>query len=875
MNRLTVVTIASALVLYIVSTTTLFRAAAQNAGSIQEPIQAGHAEHIIEIKWSPDDERLVSYSFGDDCIRLWEVKSARVLWSARTTFIQQKDEHYALTNFAWSPDQSLIASGSGNGMIQIWDAQIGKLRWNVRAHDADVNALVFSPDGKYLVSSGLVKDEKNEIKTWCCVNGSLIRKFKADPGVVIAILVNKDGTGLKAGNLDGEISEWNSRTGALIRKRKLNPCGGAGSRARRVVFNPDLSLVSARCGEKTIVTNTASGKVVRRVKMEVDFTETMSFSANGGVLSASDSAHIKVINLNDGEIREIDEFYLGHTIDLNHNGTLLAEGGGWRSSAIRITEVATGRTYRLLEGHPGIINALAFSPDGSSLASGSSDRVIRLWNPRSGSISASLYGHKKSIEALAFNPQGSLLVSSSEDKTMKIWDVKRGALLDTIDVSGGGVLGIHAMAFSPDGKSLVTAGPNDSLRVLDTRFWQVEQSLNSRRAKLLFFPEENDGTSKALSVVFSPDGAQILSSHEDGTIRLWDKQTGRTIRTIESVGRKAVHAAFTPDGNAIVCVNHDDNPIRIIDARSGEIIRNISKMNLGKFEHTAHDESLAISPDGKTMTVSAPRGKIGLWEIESGRLVGEFNTGISEDDIVVFSPDGKTLAAGGLNQNILLWDVKSGGLQWKLLPVPSEEEVRIVEENAKRLATLKAERERRIREADAEAAAWEGKIRISFESYGEPIDHMNLRLAEPARPYRKPKKQSAQTATGVWLRFRNDSYLPITFSTDSLYMKRGAKCGYKTSAGKFFEGLCDGTEVSIRYGVEDADGKPIPWDFDFGAISMLPPGASVVFSVMRDHLEDGRSIRILYRYQKEGEKRKLEDYGSEHWVYFKASDLPR
>ena len=146
---------------------------------------------------------------------------------------------------------------------------------------------------------------------------------------------------------------------------------------------------------------------------------------------------------------------------------------------------------------------------------------------------------------------------------------------------------------------------------------------------------------------------------------------------------------------------------------------------------------------------------------------------------------------------------------------------------------------------------------------------------EPARPHRKPKVQSARTASGVWLRFHNDSHLPITFSTDSLYLDRVGKCGYKTSAGKFFEGLCDGTEVSIQYGIHDADGKPIPWGVDFGAISMLPPGASVVFSVRRAHLENGRSIRILYSYQKEGEKRKLENYGSEHWVYFKSSDLPR
>jgi WD40 repeat protein len=93
-----------------------------------------------------------------------------------------------------------------------------------------------------------------------------------------------------------------------------------------------------------------------------------------------------VINLSDGEMREVDEFVMGHTIGLNHNGALLAEGGGWRDAAVKITEVATGKTYRMLEGHPGIINTLAFSPDGSSLASGGSDRVIRFWDPRSGSI---------------------------------------------------------------------------------------------------------------------------------------------------------------------------------------------------------------------------------------------------------------------------------------------------------------------------------------------------------------------------------------------------------------------------------------------------------------------------------------------------------
>jgi WD40 repeat protein len=665
---------------------------------------------------------------------------------------------------------------------------------------------------------------------------------------------------LKTGNLRGEVFEWNSATGALVGKRKMNPCGDASSWVPIVAFNPDLSLMSARCGEQTVVTDTTSGKVVRRIKMKADFTKTLAFSGNGKILAATDLSNIDVINLSDGEMREVNELNMGHTIDLNHDGTLLAEGGGWRSAVVRITEVATGKTYRLLEGHPGIINALAFSPDGSSLASGGGDRVIRFWNPRNGSISASLYGHQKSINALAFNPRGEILVSGSQDETMKVWDLKSGALLRTIDVSSDGIWGVQAMSFSPDGKSLVTAGDNGSLRIWDTTLWKTERS---------FLFDTDDDVSKALSVVFSPDGKQVLSGHTDGTVRLWDVQTGRSLRAIKSVGR-GVRSAFTPDGKMVVSVNDDNNPIQIIDAQTGVIIRDI-----GKEEDADYVQSVAINPDGKTIAVAESGGEISLWEIQSGKFLVRLAPGYSDDDVVAFSPDGRTLAAGGLNQNIMLWEMQSGRLQWSLLPLPSKEEIEAREEKAKQFAILDAERERKLQRADAEAATWEGKIRISFESYGEPIDTMNVRMMEPARQHRRPKEQSARTATGVWLRFRNGSNLPITFSTDSIYLNRVGKCGYKTSGGKFFEGLCDGTEVSIQYGIEDASGKPIPWGVDFGAISMLPPGASVVFSVRRDHLEDGRSIRILYRYQKEVEKRKLEDYGSEHWVYFKSSDLPR
>src|SRR5690606_15297384 len=102
----------------------------------------------------------------------------------------------------------------------------------------------------------------------------------------------------------------------------------------------------------------------------------------------------------------------------------------------------------------------------------------------------------------------------------------------------------------------------------------------------------------------------------------------------------------------------------------------------------------------------------------------------------------------GLNQNILLWELKSGHLQWSLLPLrsKSKEEIEADEERAKQVAILNAERERRKREAEADAATWKGKVRIGFESYGEPADLMSARLAEPAKPYQKQKASALESA---------------------------------------------------------------------------------------------------------------------------------
>jgi|SRR6185369_1414848 len=161
----------------------------------------GHTHDILKVQFNTDATRLISYSAGDGWLCLWEVQSGRLLWRAKTEFIQKGNEYYTLTSFAFSPDQHLIASGSGNGTIQLWDAKTGKALWRVDAHKNSVTAVEFSPDGKTIVSAGSPEGDVDEIKVYRVEDGQLIKKLEGKSCTVTAMKFD-DGNLLRTGRFD-------------------------------------------------------------------------------------------------------------------------------------------------------------------------------------------------------------------------------------------------------------------------------------------------------------------------------------------------------------------------------------------------------------------------------------------------------------------------------------------------------------------------------------------------------------------------------------------------------------------------------------------------------------------------------------------------
>jgi hypothetical protein len=148
------------------------------------------------------------------------------------------------------------------------------------------------------------------------------------------------------------------------------------------------------------------------------------------------------------------------------------------------------------------------------------------------------------------------------------------------------------------------------------------------------------------------------------------------------------------------------------------------------------------------------------------------------------------------------------------------------------------------------------------------------RIAESDTPNKSNIKKSAADGTAIWLRLHNDSPLPVEVPTQSMYLP-SRKCFHEFPDGQRLFGLCDNREISVWLGLEDKDGEPLPYGFDFGSSVILLPGKSALFAVRREILSNGNAIRFSFTFQKSTAGKKIENYGTDKVLRFRESDLPK
>ncbi|MEW6156142.1 MAG: c-type cytochrome domain-containing protein [Verrucomicrobiota bacterium] len=230
-------------------------------------------------------------------------------------------------------------------------------------------------------------------------------------------------------------------------------------------------------------------------------------------------ARIEEIELRRAESRSVQRTLPGHRGPINAlvftaDGAHLFAAGGQPGlfGEVRQWKTSDGTLIRTMEGHSDAIYALALSPDGKMLATGSYDQKIQLWNPENGQLLKTLSGHNGCIFDLAFRPDGKILASASADRTVKLWDVLSGERRDTLSQP---LKEQYAVAFSANGKKLYAGGADNRIRV-----WEISEKATETTNPILEAKYAHEGA--VLDLVFSTDGKLLASSADDRTVKLWD-----------------------------------------------------------------------------------------------------------------------------------------------------------------------------------------------------------------------------------------------------------------------------------------------------------------------------------------------------------------
>ena len=333
-----------------------------------------HTDTVRTLAFSPNGDTLASAS-SDSTLRLWNPETG-----------QQKKvlmEHIDWgSDAAFSPDGEWIASVSGDDKIHLWDRNTGHLLRTLTGHTGAVTTVDVSPDGRYLASIARFPD--NTLRFWNPETGELLKTISDHKGVN-ACAFSPDGQTLASTDRDATVQLWDVETGNL-----LKTFTGNGQEFRAVAFSPDGQLL-----------------------------------ATGGWISAIHLWDVQTGRL----LKTLPEKYGVETLAFSPRGRFLASGGGFKDPTIRLWHVPTGEKRFTLtghaknrnSGHTSDVYSVAFSPDGTLLASGGIDG-LRLWNPSTGRGLVTLTANRSSVSVVAFSSDGRTL-ASGESGGIFLWDV--------------------------------------------------------------------------------------------------------------------------------------------------------------------------------------------------------------------------------------------------------------------------------------------------------------------------------------------------------------------------------------------------------------------------------------------------------------------